>query len=1284
MDIDIDIDTLPTELTRETKPDYSILHIDAYSEDPKAHDKIVLTKETQLQSPIITHIYDPFVVNTNKRFQGLVSSSINDEDDQYMGMPEEDSQMDVFSDDDNSIIADISGVADEPKYDSKSKSKHDYRSDSESDSSEEEKPKGIVLKAVKVIVRLTSILVNDLQYSLSAPIRACCKVPGISDSCSKEEDSLLVSLSSGFLLLVKFFLVPRSLTDSEYEKYGTEVSLSRKEMLVFKPFVVQWWDTSPKSTLLTLESSGHIVCAHESGLTAVSTSADGIFRIYNIQHTTNGIQFLPQRNVPIEGIVLHACLSQPSPFSTATDHVMFLLLVYTENRRLYLYLYTWSVGDPAIESLNKSVLPLQNSFEIPVLVVPLRTQEAFLFVYHGELIVVTPHTIVSADYKFQRVKFDTAFPTAFYKPESPLEEGLTVDESVLIATDDGTIYWVKIDPIFHITFVPIVKISDPISVFTFEQTEDGYDLIFGSDTGSNREVFIPALLPEYEIKKANEGGKLSFSGVRVMRDYKNWSPIIDVLIIDAQKQKNLSLHSSQEFWALTGTGKRTRITQLRQGYSAKRTVRAEEPFRNARLFQVGFEDDSVFCSYPNETQYFQTSLPRSKVSRGAPHEWALAFDTQTLLLFDYDDTDDLTMQITPNSIVVTDMSGIFDTLKFDLQSIMLCDKAQDCLALLFQDSSNEFELRIYHMFDKTPENLHPKVLDLIVEGDAVKIDFEPSLVKVLLIKNRLKIAVGDYDGNLYIYDVKKLGEDREVIDLRTLHLATLDDPTETLIPHDAVMFKGELIIGTKEGYCLHFSAESISSLNFCRSTKVGSTPVMFRTVYKDENLLFILSRTVWLLNYYDSRSPRRVYFDEKTDKATLDLVQIPEHSLSNIINVCFIREDGAFEGTISTNLLPNVKQANLGESAKKMLFLPHHNTFLVLCNSKNSKTRLKFFEKRLFKLLNMREFSSKGKYLSDFESIFGSDEIPICAAIWSIKRPDHVSKKILIGCSVGDVSGSLKVLDINKTRDKADEDIYVRVTALASFDLGGPIRCIEQLGKWILCCSGRTIYFTSYLPDDRKLEGLRSLMSFPSEIVALSLTENTINITTKEDLIFSFKNISFEADIATLDFQERVSKDPIPKALVNQAPLSKYVLAGDKTRSSVLVMQKLNDSYENKLSLRMPGIMRVYQADFRYCWNGEADISAVICVSVSGEIVALRAISTDSSEAEVYSKVTGSLTSTESLLRRLGRPFEGKLTGKCLRSINAPYFGLSPNNCNAVIDYDIEEISKVIHKSIGL
>lgn len=1278
--MDIDIDTPPMGFSPETKPDYSILHIDAYSEDPKAHDKIVLIKETQLQSPIITHIYDHFVVNTNKRFQGLISSSINDEDDQYMGMPEEDSQMDVFSDDDNSIIADISGVTDEPENKTK-KTKYYPYSDNESYYSEEEKPEGIVLEAVKVIVRLTSILVNDIQYSLSAPIRACCKVPGISDSCSREEDSLLVSLSSGFLLLVKFFLVPRSLTDSEYEKYGTEVSLSRKEMLVFKPFIVQWWDTSPKSSLLTLESSGHIVCAHESGLTAVSTSADGIFRIYNIQHTTSGIQFLPQRNVPIEGIVLHACLSQPPKPSAATDHVMFLLLVYTEHRRLYLYLYSWSVGDPATESLNKSVLPLQNSFDIPVHVIPLRTQEAFLFVYHGELVIVTPHTIVSADYKFRRVKFDTAFPTAFYKPELPLEDDST-GETVLISTDDGTIYWITISSIFDIKIVPLVKISDPISVFTFEKDNDGYMLRYGSDTGSNREVFIPNLFNDSQIKKANEGGKLPLSLYRVERDYRNWSPIIDVLIIDTQKQKNVSLHSSQEFWALTGTGKRTRITQLRQGYSAKRTVKAAEPFRNARLFHSGFQGEEVLCSYPNETQYFQTELPRSKLPVKEPFNWMIAHDVPTLLLFHYVDDDNLWFQITPNSIVLLE-SGIFDTLKLDL-TIMLCDKFQDCLALLLQDSSNKFELQIYHMLEYDPDNLIPKVLDLIKKGDAVKIDFEPSLVKVLLIKNRLKIAVGDYDGNLYIYDVKKLEEIPKVIDLKTLPEATLDDHIEGFIPHDAVMFKGELIIGTKEGYCLHFAADSLSLLKYCRSTKVGNTPVMFRTVYKDENLLFILSRTVWLLNYYDSPSPRRVFFDEKTDKATLDLVQVPEKSLSNIIKVRVIREDGAFEGTISTTLLPNVKLANLGESAKKMLFIPHHNTFLVLCNSKNPKTRLKFFEKRLFKLLDIREFSSKGKLLTESETIFSKDEIPVCAAIWSIKRPDRVSKKILVGCTVGDVSGSFKVLDINKTRDNADEDIYVRVTELASFDLGGPIRCIEQLGKWILCCSGRTIYFTSYLPDDRKLEALRSLMSFPSDIVALNISENTINVTTKEDLIFSFKDISFEADIATLDFQERVSKDPIPKALVNQAPLSRYVVAGDKIRSSVLVMQKLNDSFQNNLSLRMPGIMRVYQADFRYFWNEETDISAAIGVSVSGEIVALRAISADSSEAEAYSKVTGSPTSTESLLRRLGRPFEGKLTGKCLRSINAPYFGLSPNNCNAVIDYDIEEISKVIHKSIGL
>ncbi|EAZ63107.2 predicted protein, partial [Scheffersomyces stipitis CBS 6054] len=56
-------------------------------------------KQSLLHSPIITNIFPQFKVNIAKPFRGLSSASFNDEEYQVLIPKEEDSQLDVFSED---------------------------------------------------------------------------------------------------------------------------------------------------------------------------------------------------------------------------------------------------------------------------------------------------------------------------------------------------------------------------------------------------------------------------------------------------------------------------------------------------------------------------------------------------------------------------------------------------------------------------------------------------------------------------------------------------------------------------------------------------------------------------------------------------------------------------------------------------------------------------------------------------------------------------------------------------------------------------------------------------------------------------------------------------------------------------------------------------------------------------------------------------------------------------------------------------------------------------------
>lgn len=1248
--------------------DYSILDINEYSDVPKNDEKNVLIKETQLRSPIFTHIYDSFQVNTNKSFQGLASTSINDEADQYLGIPEEDSQMDVFSDDEDSIIADISGI--------------DNTTTSPDEINKQERSKEIILKSIKIIVKHTSILVDGIEYPLSAPVRACCKVPGISDSNSQEEDSLFISLASGFMLLVKIFLVPRSLVDSDHDKYGIEVRNSSSVMLVYKPYVVQWWDTHSKSKYPDIESSGNLMFAHSSGLTAVSTSAANIFRIYNIQHTTNGIQFLPQHNEPTSGIILQAGLSEPDSQLTLSTHVMFLTLLYTESHRLMLVLYSWSVVDPIHESLSKSILPLQNNFRLPVHIVPLSVGEAFLFVNHGELTIITPHSIMSADYQFKTRKFDTAFPTAFYKPSSAIvKDDESSDDEILIATDNGVIYSVCTTRNFDISITPIARVSDPISVFTFEQYEQGYLLIFGCDTGSNRELFIPSLFETSEVNEIVNQDKLPYSSVQAVHDYKNWSPIVDYEIVEAHNPKNLSIHTSQELWTLAGVGRRTRIAQLRDGYNANRTSKVFSNIRKAnRIYRVSVGNvDYIACSFSFETLFFSCDLLEQTGEFQEIDNQNLISNSPSLLVASLHEADDFILQVTPERLVITDFSNTSCVLEFEKTKVVFCDKYEDHLVLLWQNSSG-FSMTMYQISDPYLRHSSLSVNDFLIEIDEVPIDFEPCTVKVLSFANSIAVGVGGYDEKLRIINIS----DHHFSDTITTNLKDFDilnDDFGSLILNDIIVLKKELIMGTKNGHFIRFEIKDKDfNVEFSTFLLIGDTPVHFRPVANDNNLLIIISRTVWLLNYYDSRYPRRVSFDERIDKATVDIVPFPSDQLTHKLWVCFAREEGLSLGSILTSRSANVKHVNLADSAKKLIHLPHLNTFCVVCSSKNPKQRLKFIDRRQLKAVEMNEFNARGRLLKDSESIFGRNEVPNCAAIWSVARSDRVSKKLLVGCSVGDNWGSFKVLDVVKSKSEVDEDVIVKVTELTSFEQPGPIRCIRQLEEWIVCSSKRSLFFTTYNPDERKLQTLQTLMNLPSDIVDFEVINKDLHITTKEDSIIVLKDVEFLK--SPQKFVYKVFKDPVPKDLINLTTLAKHFVAGEKTHSSILLFDELNDSIQTRTKLTMSGITRVARASFRSYWCQDST-PTILCITVSGEVLTLRIISSNSREAGVYSSVLGSRDSVEELLRRLERPFRSKLTGKCLRSINAPYFSFPDTSMN-FIDYDIQEISKISERPVAI
>ena len=554
---------------------------------------------------------------------------------------------------------------------------------------------------------------------------------------------------------------------------------------------------------------------------------------------------------------------------------------------------------------------------------------------------------------------------------------------------------------------------------------------------------------------------------------------MDVLIIDSYKSRTINNRSDQELWALTGIGTRSRLTQLRNGYNATRRSKTYEQLRKTdQLYFITLGSKFyLFCSLPFET----------KVLEYQPHEDEYlveiedaAIDASNFSLFvgNISQNQDILIQISQCSITLTNLFDLSLTSRLENERILFCDMQNGLLAMILASTiEKRMSLRLFKVNNEVNFNLSLEdsgALDLVWSLD---INYEPSMVRLIDLNTSICIIAGSYDGSLFVY---QLGLELQILEYKEY---VLDDfnpyknnglRANFIIPHDSVQSlspRTNLYVGSKDGYYIHFLIDTNLSLRCMSFLKIGDTPVRFQAVHNESKMVFILSRCLWLLNLYDSEFPFQVYFDERHDRSISTMIQLPNFGLGN--NAVgeeakyfgFVREEGFTIGSVHPFKTPNIRQINIAESARKLTYLPHISTFVVLCNSKDPKVRLKFVDRKVLKTLQHHELNSRLKDLDLNEFIFGADEIPTTACIWSIKRQDRISKKLLIGSAVNS-AGSFKVLDIIKAQDSRESPIYIRVAELTSFEHKEPITHIQQIESSILFSSGSTIYSTTYDIDE--------------------------------------------------------------------------------------------------------------------------------------------------------------------------------------------------------------------------
>ncbi|CAK9436220.1 uncharacterized protein LODBEIA_P07780 [Lodderomyces beijingensis] len=1258
----------------------------------------VFMKQTLLASPSVLRIYPHVKVRTNKPFKGSSSSLANDQEYETIIPNEEDSQAEAFDENDD-MFADSSAAAMESTTSPQAK----------------EEP---IFEDIKVLVRHNSICVDDFEFKLKSSVRSSCIVPA---SAAQEEDHILLSLTSGFLLLLRIFHVPLHLRDTDYASSRAE----EEDNLVFKPFAIQWWNLSSSSPSLGLETSGFDLKSSPSGLSTISCSASNSFRLYmTLQQDSSGLVLKNHLNIALGGFLIDSCFIEPK---SATQTEMYLTLVYTDERRLYVMLYSWSSFYGSSPEISKAIYPLMDTFPIPIFIIPLKTNGSFLFVSPAQgLLIVTIHDILSAQYSSRKATAPwKSFPTSFHIPQTKIVDlDLPSLDEVIIATDTGVLYSVLVSENEISSISPILRVPESISTFSLEKvTESWFSLSYASIGGGCRTVQIGSIYRKEYLCDVSDENKLSYSKCRVIETFDACAPIKDCALVEKSISKDSTLRPTQELWTLNGLRDRCRLTQLKSArYGQKRGNTYYDKLREVTsAWTLQFSGlEYILCSLPFESTLLEVTASDDETDSFVQIDSPLLCQGEPTIFacvctctHDFLETE-LLVQVTPHSIVLSDLVDLCISQEFE-DAIVFAEFTENSLVVLLSSKVDGKKTHLCtYSFSGTRLEEISEFADLLALRHSFEIDYEPSMLKKCCDRaGNFHLAVGSFSGDLTFYKIDINGSSISAVHHLKLQKARRDIcsfnvpyASDNTVANDLSFFQDKIYVGTRQGQLLVLEPTSTNSLEITRFLQIADDAAISFTAPIGDQLLFYTNLDLFVIDSRQGQYPEQVYMNESQNRSIATVVSLKSDFSTKWNRFSLFRSNGLVLAEIFTQKRPFLKHIKVDPDAKKVFYLPHLSIFLLLCDRK-SNDRLACVDYKTCRVIPHCELNGK------FEggAVFAPDEIPICANVWEINRSGKKSYKVVVGCkkvTSGKARGSVKVLDLKKSKRRKlnDQDAYyeVAITGLTSFGHSHPVKHIQQWQDRLFFDGGDSIWSTCYDETEKRLTSPNLIQVFPSEIVSFSIRDDQALVTTKQDSVYQFKlgesdcvaigvRPPFEPFCDQLNFKDKI---------VTSSKVSNKIAISKISRGVPALTPR--GFIEQEFKFEIPGISRLFLAKLDNPWVDDHRISdhddhelTVLCVTVSGSVIALRSVDQVSSELrgirDSLNKNSAFKLTLQEQLQKLDRPFDGKKAGTGLFSPNKPYFECMRPECDVeaevalclqIVDLDLDEVSRAAFGKISL
>lgn len=994
---------------------------------------------------------------------------------------------------------------------------------------------------------------NSIQYQTRSEILCSSVLPGCAGS--KDEDTLLLTLKSGFLLGIRF---------------------ENKSEGLCEPVIVMTINLKYSERRdLSLSLGYKISCLNDGSMFAICGLSDEI-DLYGVKYEMGLPRLDDPIRIMIRGIILDMCFLIPK----FQNYYMLCYLISTNEGMLKLEYTEGSCTGGSIlsgDSLKNSSFLLTKRFVIPRVFIPLPVTKGLLLIddmgfsvkgydylkSHNELDILSarfPHDY-ECDSKVQAYYVPQTMITCLPCKEYDNPDVLT--DQIIISNSSSSSWLLDIfyngrKCSWSFRCRKLITQCELFSVFSFEKvSDDNYSLFYSNDNGVDVERFlsvVPGKDGGYEFKEEHR------------KSIKGWFPVYDYLVINSLFPKYTG--SNQELWCLSRSGKRGSLCWLRSVIAASTEMCINFPKYAEAIFSLhtSFTPIFVVTSAWNTMIFKLTSESETQIiplDQYCTDERTIYFASLTSKLF---------VQVFEHSICIGDFENPSQVKYFNC-TFILATSYQNVLAVAYEMINDKGSLEV--MVECFQINQSKELIPISVALPSL-LD-QPSLLSFAVLNEHPYLIIGEISNRLSLY---KMESDYNFIPAASIVLDFSKDGTEFYVPFQvAFSDPGTLLVTSKNGvYCVLSYNEG--ERKFAAITSIKLTDLPIRILQRDHTC-YLISGVIWRLDCEKSIYPTRLYFTETNRVLVLDAAFIPGTATKENDHILAITKSGLIDLNIPTTVSVNIHRIKLRRCGLHVIYLSYLKLFVIIMEKRTiEETCLDFVDHKKGRLLKSNEREIE---------LFKSNEFPTALFSWKVpsqRSPDLFHHYLVVAClNHHSKMSSMKIVELKK-KNKTDVDLNV----LNSWTEKGRISSISQLddGTLIYGCDDK-LMLKRYLPQKRKMDSSKMLKKLMSDIKFITTLHDQIYVTTNIGCLeFRYDGseiVDLRNDIASKIPSSRV----IPLRIESNYKAEFLLTVADKATSSIRTVDlRLYDKFNssNEMAwMKVPYIPRIYPCDFRPPWR---------------------------------------------------------------------------------------------------